>query len=573
MTEGASSAERSVLIVGDDLGRVDGFVSPLLRANYSVRRMLAVPTALKLIRKSPFDLIVVVLPFASAEVLLQRVRAEGSACRRTGVLLIADEELELGLERAAALSEMANRVLPSSCAPEDLQHAAELLVDAAPRVSVRASARLRFGAQGVESRTLAVENLSATGMLLSGGETPPVGGVFGFELLVASLDTPIRGQAEVVRHMERGPGELATAVSFLSFGGEGAKLLESVVFQERAAAEAREWKERSGVTPSRAAPGGAPRIRDAEELALKREELAELEPFLEDLLRQGLGPRVRAADWYVAAAELGLESLAAFSVILEAVHTGGRTRRSDVSQQLADLSDVRRNLADFAGPKQDVAARIRILLGMRRSLERLLRALAITGAFGEAEGSGSRPRGLVAELALDIHRLLRARQLLGRLPGLIAELNRPRYLFARRAFHRRTEEIFHEYGAWAAELGLDGAARLRTRRGRKEVLAAARREIRRLDQRMAAVHQKVYTQRFHARASRDLAADFAETKLVPILVETLAAGAEFLVRAYSAFRHAVELTGSDPRLLERVAGLAASVAEAEQRLEGAHSRS
>ncbi|HKC26033.1 MAG TPA: hypothetical protein VKF32_14900 [Thermoanaerobaculia bacterium] len=35
-----------------------------------------------------------------------------------------------------------------------------------------------------------------------------------------------------------------------------------------------------------------------------------------------------------------------------------------------------------------------------------------------------------------------------------------------------------------------------------------------------------------------LAADFAETKLVPILVETLAAGAELLVRAYSAFEGA-----------------------------------
>src|SRR5204862_1308465 len=55
MTEATASAERSVLIVGDDLGRVDRFVSPLLRANYSVRRMLAAPTALKLIRRSPFD--------------------------------------------------------------------------------------------------------------------------------------------------------------------------------------------------------------------------------------------------------------------------------------------------------------------------------------------------------------------------------------------------------------------------------------------------------------------------------------------------------------------------------------
>ena len=44
------------------------------------------------------------------------------------------------------------------------------------------------------------------------------------------------------------------------------------------------------------------------------------------------------------------------------------------------------------------------------------------------------------------------------------------------------------------------------------------------------------------------------------------AGAAFLVRAYSAYRHALELTGSDVRLLDRVAGLTAAIAAAEERL-------
>ena len=81
-----------------------------------------------------------------------------------------------------------------------------------------------------------------------------------------------------------------------------------------------------------------------------------------------------------------------------------------------------------------------------------------------------------------------------------------------------------------------------------------------MDDWLAAIHGKVYSPKFAKLASGDFATDFASERLYSVLAETLAAGYEYLVRAYSAYRHALEVVGADARLLDRVAGLAASIA-------------
>lgn len=557
---GSTSEERTVLIAGSELALVDRFVSTFRRAGFSVRRILAPAAALKLVAESPLDVIVLVLPFPLAADVMTAVRAEGSPCRRTAVLVVADESA--GPE-ASPLASQANRVLPAAAAPEELLSAAELLLQAAPRVTVAGTARLHL-APG-ETRTLVLANLSSTGMLLTGSDPPAADAVVGFELAIPSLPAPIRGQAQVLRLRPGArPGEQAVAMNFVSFGGEGAKLLESIVFQERAAAGAQQWTGRPGAAGGDGSRGAVVQIRDAEELALRREELDELAPFLEGLLRQGLAPRMKAAEWYTAAAELGLESLSSFSAILEAVYSGW-TKRSDVSQQLADLNSVRTRLGEFV-ISRDVQRRVDILLEIRQALERLLHALALTGVLTESSASPSQQRGVVAEVVFDVQRLLRFRQLLAALPGRVDELGRPKYIFAKRALQQLADEIHRDYLPWSAELGLETSAPLLAAPGRRDVLAAADREMRRLDQRLTGIHQKIYRAKFRTRASRDRDADLAEAKLTAILVETLAAGSEFLGRAYSAYRHALELTGSDPRLLDRVAGLTVSIAAAESRL-------
>jgi CheY-like chemotaxis protein len=555
----SAQSERTVLIVGDDPARVDRFVTPLRRASFSVRRVPTPAAAIKLVHESPFDAIVVVFPFACTTEFLAAVRVKGSSCLRTGVIVVSDEIFNPA--RAPVVIEHANRVLTASATPEELQTAAEALLGSAPRVAVEASARLHL--QTGESRTAEIENLSSTGMYMKTKQPPAVGSVFGFELFGPSFDVPISGRAQVVRHKPtRTPGEYGVAASILSLTGDGAKLLESMIYQERAATQAKEWS-RSGKSAP-AALRGPIEIRTVEELAARREELADLEPYLEEKLRQGLGPRISAADWYLAAAALGLESLTAFSAIMEAVHSG-RARRAEASQQIADLADVRRHLAEFVEPRQTVQALVEILLRMRQSLERLLRALALTGAFQEEETSGSRPRGLVAELALDVNRMLRFRRHLGQLPAEIAEFGRVKYLVARRGARQRADEVCKDFAMWTAETGLSREALL-SRSGRKKIKAALGRELERFDKQLQTVHKKVYSGKFRTRASGDLDTDFAEAKIAPILVETLAAGSEFLVRAYSAYRHSLELTGTDPRLLDRVAGIAATIRAAEQRL-------
>jgi hypothetical protein len=347
------------------------------------------------------------------------------------------------------------------------------------------------------------------------------------------------------------------AAEFVSFGGDGASRLETAIFQERAAVGASKW--RTGQHTVK----GALEIRDREELAQRKEELAELEPYLDEILRQGLAPRVQAADWYVAAAALGLESLTTFTGILEGLH-GGAAKRSDVSQQLADLHDVRRLLGELTNGKRDTEAIVRILVDMRRPLERVLRALALTGSSPD-DAPGARPKGLVAEISADVQRLLRYRRVLRQLPGAIRELGGIRYAFARKKMRRRAHEICAEFATVAPDVGLDETL-LRSRRRRREMLRGADRELDKLDKRITTVHQRVYSGRMKQQASGDQEADFAEIKLVPVIAETLADGSAFLVRAYSAYKHTLELTSTDPRLLDRVAGLAAAISSAERAL-------
>src|SRR5512146_3033781 len=120
------SEERNVLVAGGDLARVDPFVSPLRRAGFSVRRVPAPGPAVKLVRERPFEPVVVVLPLASARELLEAVRAEGSPCRRTAVVVIALE----GEDPAAhPLGAQANRVLPAGSSPEEPLDAADVLLN------------------------------------------------------------------------------------------------------------------------------------------------------------------------------------------------------------------------------------------------------------------------------------------------------------------------------------------------------------------------------------------------------------------------------------------------------------
>jgi DNA-binding NarL/FixJ family response regulator len=563
-----AAADRRALLVGQQLAVVERFM-PLLRlSNFDVRRTLRPTGTIRLVRELPFELVVVVLPFPELGELLEAVRAEESPCRNAAVLLIAEDgEPQV---RDELLMRLANRVLPAQASAAELDKALVLLLDVAPRVPMHGAVRVRLSAQQVEPRVLRLENVSASGMLVTGREPLPVGSLFGFELELPEEKAPIRGQAKVVRHAPAlRPGEQALGASFVAVGGEGNERLREAILRERAAAGGgpRNGHATPAGTPAAIArgPAGRKRVvpaRHEVDLAQLREELGDLAPFVDDILRRGLARRLGVADWYVTGVELGLESLGAFAAILETVYRGHGSP-ADRSRHIADLTDVRRQLAEFAEPGQSLPERVEILVGIRPALERLLRELAESG--GDEPGSGARQRGVVSHLVVDVQRVLRARKGLDNLQGLLAELQHPRYLIARGARRRRADEIYMQYRGYAASLGLAQPDALMSRRGLRAALALTEREAQRTDDWLAAIHAKVYPGRLRSSASGDVTTDFAEDRLFPVVAQVLAAGYDYLVRAYSAYRHALEMCGADPGLLDRVAGLAAAVEAAERR--------
>lgn len=561
-----TSAQRSVLIVGEDLSRVDVFVPLLRRLNYDVRRMPRAPAASKLVRETPLDLVVVVLPFPRARDFLVLMRAAGSPSRHAAVLLIRDSEAAPGDE---ALARLANRELAADASSAEYEQAVALLLDVAPRVELHTSLRMRLGGHPADlPRVVQVENLSTSGMLFTAPDPIPVGSVFGFELDLPAQKEPIRGRAQVVRHTQAtAEGLQGMGASFLSLGGEGADRLKGAIFRERAGAGAQRWIDGAGAGAADLPATRAPADRapaapaNALELAMAEEQLAELSPTLDKLLRQGLLRRLGVADWYVTGVELGLESLRAFSSILETVCRGHVSTR-ETSRRNADLIQVREKLGEFAKPQQGVSHRVEIMLEIRPSLERLLRELAEQGSSVDDHGGGPRRHGVVRQLNADIGRLVRARRSLHNLRAQLDDLRRPRYTLARRALRRKAEEISRQYRSYGGSLRIELPELLTRRRGQRDALAAVEREIQHLDDWLAAIHGKVYSPKFRRLATGDHPTDFGEERLYPILAETLAAGCEYLVRAYSVYRHALEDVGADPRLLDRVAGLAASIENA-----------
>jgi len=540
------------LIVGADAAGVERLLPPLRQAGCEVDRAVTAADGVQRTGGDRFDLVAVVLPLEGVRSLLAAVRAAGSPCLHAGMLVL-DGDLT-GKSIDPALIRLANRMLPGDAPDEDLRHAITMLLGVAPRVPVHGSARLRLNSQESE-RLLTITNVSESGMLVRGGETLPVGARCGFELQLPEQSGPIRGRAQVVRRQGEQLG-----VTFLAFGGEGEQVLSRLVQRQIAGVdEKRVSKPRAATTPADvAAPdAGSAAARGDDAAARAEKELAELLPALDQALRAGLAKRLGIGDWYVTGAATGLESLRDFSAILEAVHRGD-ARTPESTQRLADLAMVREKLAEFAKPQQGVLVRTEILLEIRPALDRLLRQLATGGHLQES--AVGQQRDAIAQLGVEVKRLLRARASLESLRLEIAELQRPRYLVARPQLRRRAEELGRQYRGHGHRLGIDRTERLMGRRGRRSLAFEVEREIGRLDDWLAAIHKQVYAGKRRPLASGKLADDLAEQRLHPLAGETLAAGYEYLVRAHGAYRHALEMAGADPALLDRVGDLAADIA-------------
>lgn len=560
--------DRSTLILGEDVSRVDRLLPTLRRANLSIVRAEHASEAVRLLRQAYFDLIVVVLPALGAERVLAGVRGADSACRRSSVLVVgAHQEIEPG---DLALGRHANRLIPGDCSPVEFQLEVEALLAVPPRAEVGDGSRLQLTLATGEQFELKLENLSTSGMLLRAIDPLAVGTVFGFALALADEAEPIRGRARVVRLAPKNSaGEPGVGAQFLALGGEGPQRVESVV--ERALGAPSGANE--SPSPVRAGVQTAPRasialpasvVPDAKEIESSRIELAELTPVLDEVLERGLTRRLAVADWYITGAELGLESIRAFSSILAAVYENRRIS-AEAERRLADLVEVRSQLAEFGRPQQDVATRVRIMLSLRPALQRLLRELAETGAAAGTSLAASRQPGVVSQAIVEIKRLVGARRSLETLLVLLEERGRTRLLPWGGGSRPSPEQIQRDFAPLAGSFGIAVTAEAVRQRG---TLRSLRRqvelELQGLGRRLAIIHQRAYSLRFRALATDDVEADLQDPKLHRVLVDTMAAGAEYLARAYAAYRHALEVIGEQPALIDRVERLGGRLLEADR---------
>jgi len=146
-------------------------------------------------------------------------------------VLVADPEslpaahtyLGLGVNRVVSQADDLGELL---CAVVDLLHVP-------PRISVRAMVQVeeQFGITPARELTR-TEDLSLTGMLVSGGRDIAIGSRLGFELHLPGGDTAVSGTGRVVRHTDPSREQAdGIGINFEGFTDEGQEQLASFLIR------------------------------------------------------------------------------------------------------------------------------------------------------------------------------------------------------------------------------------------------------------------------------------------------------------------------------------------------------
>jgi hypothetical protein len=222
------SAHR-LLAIGPESSLLLKVVPLLRRADLEVELLEGGAEAANAVRDRHFDLIVVQYSGTSMDLagLVAAVRGQVSACRTSGLLVVAEPE-QAG-EVARFLGRGVNRILESSSHVDRLLDGIADLLTVAPRRFLRSVVQLDvwvgFGMKRILSVT---ENVSVTGMLIRGGREFEVGKRLFFELLLPTHESSIRGDLSVVRHTDRlREGVDGFGGKVLTFVGDGEDRLRS----------------------------------------------------------------------------------------------------------------------------------------------------------------------------------------------------------------------------------------------------------------------------------------------------------------------------------------------------------
>jgi len=221
-------SRKQVLVTQTDEGLYRRIADLLRGSGMDVHKAHWDDTTIELVQSTPFDVVVIGYPVSDDTLaqFLETARAEGSACRRAGLVLVtAPEHDDKALE---LIGRGANRVVSTDKLDPALGEAVDQLTSTAPRLLVRAPATIKLFADGRPLHVMAqIENLSTSGMLLGGVTQFPAGTSFDFEISVPGESAPIRGTAEITRstnaHNESIEG---VGVRFVGFTGSDRIRLE-----------------------------------------------------------------------------------------------------------------------------------------------------------------------------------------------------------------------------------------------------------------------------------------------------------------------------------------------------------
>lgn len=184
---------------------------------------------LDLVQSTKFDVIIIGFPgpITPLRRFVECVRAPGSACQSSGVILLADPQ---HIDAAQAFVGVGiNRAIPSDNAEELLAASITELASVAPRLALRAPTRVVLNLDQRPLRTFCqTENISESGMLLRGFGHYPPGTTIDFEINIPGQSDPIRGTATIARTtnvtLERMEGVGARFQSFT--GQDGGRLTD-----------------------------------------------------------------------------------------------------------------------------------------------------------------------------------------------------------------------------------------------------------------------------------------------------------------------------------------------------------
>jgi hypothetical protein len=184
---------------------------------------------LDLVQSSRFDVIIIGFPgpITPLRRFVECVRAPGSACQKSGVILLADPQ---HIDAAQAFVGVGiNRAIATDNSQELLAASITELAAVAPRLALRAPTRVVLKLDERPLRTFCqTENISETGMLLRGFGHYPPGTAIDFEINIPGQSDPIRGSATIARTtnvaLERMEGVGARFETFL--GQDGGRLTE-----------------------------------------------------------------------------------------------------------------------------------------------------------------------------------------------------------------------------------------------------------------------------------------------------------------------------------------------------------